>query len=83
MKILWVTTFAFYALNYINLKIYIMKKRNLKNLSLSKSLVSDLNSETLAGGAANSFRLADCPGHPSAIQTCQYSCLKSCYCLKF
>jgi len=75
-------TFTFYALTYINLKTYIMKKRNLKTLSLSKSLVSDLNSENVAGGAAKSFRLADCPGHPSAIQTCQYSCLRSCYCIK-
>ncbi len=62
-----------------------MKKRNFKNLSLSKRLVSNLNSEKVLGGAADSsksFRLADCPVAESAKQTCQYSCIKrTCYCL--
>jgi len=59
-----------------------MKKRNLKNLSLGKSSVSDLNTKGVlggAGGSSKSFRLADCPAEPSARQTCQYSCTGGCY----
>ena len=57
-----------------------MKKKKLGNLSLKKETISNLEKGQVLGGAAKSFRLADCPGHPSAVQTCQYSCLKSCYC---
>lgn len=60
-----------------------MKKRNIKNLSLSKTSISKLNSGSVMGGAADSsksFRLADCPAPETQRQTCQYSCNGTCYC---
>lgn len=63
-----------------------MKKQHLKNLSIQKNTISQIT------GGANSYAnqqqqavsgfLSCVPQAPvSQRQTCQYSCIQSCYCL--
>ena len=44
---------------------FIMKKRNLKSLSLNKKLVSNLETNVVKGGTANGSIANNCLGKPS------------------
>jgi len=71
-----------------------MKKQNLKNLSIKKNTISQITGGTSSNQqyqqqhhqqqqhqAASGF-LSCVPQAPvSQRQTCQYSCIQSCYCL--